>query len=101
VPPSRSSVQQRPQRQRQASTSSSIASSVKKKVGPVVAPRRAAKKLVYVIANYSYEGQSDLELTINEGDRILMTGEDQGDGWMEGELDGVRGSFPSNYVTVE
>lgn len=81
---------------RPASMTSSVASSKKK--GPAVAPKRGAKKLKYVVALYDYAGRSELELTIHEGDRIIKTGDDTGDGWMEGELDGNSGSFPSNYV---
>ncbi|GAO52352.1 hypothetical protein G7K_6430-t1 [Saitoella complicata NRRL Y-17804] len=76
---------------------SSMASSLKKK-GPAVAPKRGAKRLKYVKALYDYEAQTEVELSIREGDVILLVKEDQGDGWAEGEIGGVQGSFPANYV---
>ncbi|KAK9466831.1 hypothetical protein V1512DRAFT_262450 [Lipomyces arxii] len=79
-----------------SSSTASIATSGKKK-GPQVAPKRGAKKVNYVVALYDYIGRSDAELTIHEGDKIMLTGGNTGDGWTEGELNGVIGSFPTNY----
>ncbi|OLL23196.1 Protein BZZ1 [Neolecta irregularis DAH-3] len=76
----------------------SIASSITKKKGPTVAPKRGAKKLKYMRALFDYEAQSSLEIPIREGDLILVTDEDRGDGWTEGEINGVKGQFPTNYA---
>ncbi|KAK9238551.1 hypothetical protein V1525DRAFT_400872, partial [Lipomyces kononenkoae] len=80
-----------------SSSTASVATGGKKK-GPAVAPKRGAKKINYVIAMYDYFASSDAELTIHEGDKIMLTGADTGAGWTEGELNGVVGSFPTNYV---
>ncbi|KAK7206037.1 hypothetical protein BZA70DRAFT_121811 [Myxozyma melibiosi] len=81
-----------------SSTASMMSGGLFKKKGPAVAPKRGAKKINYVVALYDYEGRTDAELTIHEGDKIVLTGGNTGEGWTEGELNGVIGSFPSNYV---
>lgn len=73
------------------------------KKGPPVAPRRNAKKpdepkKKYLRALYDYDAGSELELTIREGDTVVVVGADKGDGWTEVELKGQVGSVPSNYV---
>ncbi|KAK9479830.1 hypothetical protein V1514DRAFT_327490 [Lipomyces japonicus] len=81
----------------------SIASSTStgtKKKGPAVAPKRGAKKLNYMIALYDYAARSDAELTIHEGDKILLTGGSTGEGWTEGQINGVIGSFPTDYARL-
>jgi formin-binding protein 1 len=75
------------------------------KKGPPVAPRRGGKKAdepkkKYVRALYDYDGASELELSIREGDVVVVVSEDKGDGWTEVELKGKIGSVPSNYVEV-
>ncbi|KAF0420928.1 FCH-domain-containing protein [Gigaspora margarita] len=52
----------------------------------------------YVQALYDYDAQSPEEISIREGDIILITNRDVGDGWWEGTLDGVTGQFPASYV---
>ncbi|KCV69464.1 hypothetical protein H696_03893 [Fonticula alba] len=48
---------------------------------------------------YSYEATAPEELSLKEGDTILIISEDIGDGWTEGEDPrGVRGFFPTSYV---
>lgn len=69
-----------------------------KKKGPSVAPRRGGKKIRYVIAQYDYDATNEEEITIRAGDKIAVTQDDPGDGWTEGELNGMKGSFPSSYV---
>lgn len=66
-----------------------------KKSGPEVVPRRAKKKEVYVKALYDYDAVSDSEISIKRGDLIKLIKGDQGDGWDEGELNGVIGQFPA------
>ncbi|KAK9460261.1 uncharacterized protein V1516DRAFT_679362 [Lipomyces oligophaga] len=80
------------------SASFSFSSLTGRKKGPAVAPKRGAKKINYMIALYDYTGRSDAELTIHEGDRIALTGANTGAGWTEGELNGIVGSFPTDYA---
>lgn len=81
---------------RTASVSTTSTSATKK--GPQVAPRKGGKKIKYVMALYDYDATNEDEITIRTGDKIVVTLEDQGDGWTEGELNGMRGSFPTSYV---
>lgn len=70
-----------------------------KKKGPSVAPKRGAKRAHYVEALYDYTKEEENELSIVAGDRIVLVQEDtDGSGWTEGELNGVRGLFPTSYV---
>lgn len=75
-------------------------STVGKKKGPAVAPRRGAKKVKYVEAVYAYEAQTSAEFSMQEGDKFVLVKEDQGDGWAEVELNGVTKSVPANYIQV-
>ncbi|ODV83951.1 hypothetical protein CANARDRAFT_9236 [[Candida] arabinofermentans NRRL YB-2248] len=68
-----------------------------KKQGPKVAPRRGAKKVKYMEILYDYEPQGDDELGVGVGDKILVVTEDDGSGWTEGEIEGIRGLFPTSY----
>ncbi|KAG0022473.1 hypothetical protein BGZ80_000175 [Entomortierella chlamydospora] len=49
---------------------------------------------------YDYDAQSDLELTIREGDVIVLTSTDCSEGWWEGTLRGVTAQFPASYVEM-
>lgn len=71
-----------------------------KRQGPVVAPKRGAKKLRYVEALYEYTAQSDAEHSMTEGERFVLIKEDPGDGWAEVEKGGLVRSVPANYVQV-
>lgn len=66
--------------------------------GPPVAPKPGAKKLRYLEVLYDYQAQSDSELTIAEGERLVLVKEDPGDGWAEVEKNGKIGSVPANYI---
>ena len=72
------------------------------KKGPPVAPRRGVKKTEekksYFRAMYDYDANSELELSIREGDMLVLAAEDKGDGWTEVEMKGKTGSVPSNYI---
>ncbi|KAG5519677.1 hypothetical protein PMAC_001833 [Pneumocystis sp. 'macacae'] len=75
-------------------TSTSIKST--KKLGPAVLPRRGKKsKEIYVKALYDYDANSEVEISIRKGDLIKLIKGDQGDGWNEGELNGIVGQFPA------
>lgn len=49
---------------------------------------------------YPFESTCDVELTIKIGDLVTVTRRDVGDGWWEGELNGVYGLFPEKYVKL-
>lgn len=82
------------------STTSSVGAAAKKKQGPVVAPKRGAKKLRYVEAVYEYAAQADTEHSMTEGERFVLVKDDPGDGWVEVEKAGVTASVPASYVQV-
>lgn len=50
-----------------------------------------------VIALYPYEAQNDDELSFEKDDIISVLGRDEPE-WWRGELRGLSGLFPSNYV---
>jgi hypothetical protein len=73
-----------------------VAAIGKKKPPP---PPRMASKPAFVTAIYDFDGQGAGDLVFREGDRIRVvrkTGST--DDWWEGELKGVKGAFPANYV---
>ncbi len=71
-----------PNDSRPSSVISSDSSCTKKK-GPPVLPKKGGKKLKQVRALYDYTAQTEVELTIKEGDIILLVGEDTGDGTID------------------
>ena len=82
-----------------SSSSASLAGSIPgKKKGPVVAPKRGAKKLKYVEALYDYEPRSEAEWSMTEGERFVLVNKDGGDGWADVEKGGVTRSVPANYI---
>ncbi|RMD44623.1 hypothetical protein DV735_g544, partial [Chaetothyriales sp. CBS 134920] len=82
------------------STSTAASSQLSKKKGPAVAPRRGAKKVKYCEALYAYEAQSELEFSMEEGDRFILISMGDGDGWADVEKMGTgeRGNVPANYI---
>jgi amphiphysin len=71
-----------------------------KKKPPPPPPKRigSSPRIEYVTALYAFAGQGAGDLAFEEGDRIRVvkkTGST--DDWWEGELRGVKGSFPANY----
>ena len=46
---------------------------------------------------FDYEAENDDELTLAEGDIVNITSQED-EGWWEGELNGKKGWFPSNFV---
>ncbi|CDK26049.1 unnamed protein product [Kuraishia capsulata CBS 1993] len=71
-----------------------------KKQGPKVAPRKGAKRVQYMEILYDYEPQGDDELGVGVGDKVLVVTEDDGSGWTEGEIEGIRGVFPTSYGKI-
>ena len=65
-----------------------------------MAPKRGAKKVKYVEALYDYDPQSAAEFSMREGERFVLVVADDGNGWAEVELNGVKKSVPANYVQV-
>ena len=50
---------------------------------------------------FDYEAQNPDELSLTEGDIIVITRKEAGDsGWWEGELNGKKGVFPDNFVEL-
>jgi len=54
--------------------------------------------VVTAVALYPFQGQDASELTFQYNDEIIV--HRQGGEWWEGELNGKRGLFPSNYVKL-
>lgn len=66
-----------------------------KKKRPPPPPRGAS----FVTALYDFDGHQNGDLVFREGDRIkIVTKTQSTDDWWEGELRGVKGQFPANYV---
>lgn len=90
-------------RERKASTSSGTFSVSGKKKPPPPPPKKRAPSFQgeIVTAMYDFAGQGSGDLSFREGDRIKVvkkTGST--DDWWEGEVNGVLGSFPANYVKL-
>ena len=50
---------------------------------------------------YSYHAQNDDELTLSEGQTLIVTDQKLEDpGWWRGELNGKTGVFPDNFVEL-
>lgn len=56
-----------------------------------------AIEVLVAIADYVGNDEEDGELSFNEGDYILLVKKDES-GWYQGDMDGIVGWFPSNYV---
>lgn len=54
----------------------------------------------WALVKYNYEAQQSDELSLVKGTRIRVM-EKSSDGWWKGELGGLTGWFPSNYVEEE
>ncbi|KAL4806104.1 hypothetical protein BDV18DRAFT_122303 [Aspergillus unguis] len=73
----------------------------KKPPPPPPKPRGASSNATFVTALYDFAGQGAGDLVFNEGDRIrVLKRTESTDDWWEGELRGVKGSFPANYVEL-
>jgi hypothetical protein len=56
---------------------------------------------LYCIAKalYDYIAEGDDELSLIEGDLLMLTLNESAEGWTEVEKEGVRGIVPSSYVS--
>ncbi|KAJ5737589.1 uncharacterized protein N7483_002714 [Penicillium malachiteum] len=77
----------------------------KKKRPPPPPPAKPAKPprpvTTFVTAMYDFGGHGPDDLSFREGDRIkLVRKTGSTDDWWEGELAGVQGFFPANYVEL-
>ncbi|KAF9894088.1 hypothetical protein FE257_009061 [Aspergillus nanangensis] len=71
----------------------------KKPPPPPPKPRVGSSNALFVTALYDFDGESGGDLAFREGDRIrVLKKTESTDEWWEGELRGVKGSFPANYV---
>ncbi|GAD97367.1 SH3 domain containing protein [Paecilomyces variotii No. 5] len=71
---------------------------VKKKPPPPPPSRAASSPAIFVTALYDFGGQGAGDLAFREGDRIrVLKRTESTDDWWQGELRGVKGSFPANY----
>ncbi|XP_056414491.1 SH3 domain-containing kinase-binding protein 1 isoform X2 [Hyla sarda] len=80
-----------------------------KKVPPTMASQESlkmeaenkSKTKEYCKVLFPYEALNEDELTIREGDIVLVVNKDCVDvGWWEGEINGRRGVFPDNFVKL-
>lgn len=81
-------------------TSDLAASVAGKKKPPPPPPKKFNKPPPedFVVALYDFEGEGQGDLSFREGDTIRIVKKTETDqDWWEGELRGVRGSFPANY----
>lgn len=53
-----------------------------------------------VMVLMDFEGNEVDELTVHVGDLVKNVSKAAEDGWLQGELRGVRGIFPANFVKV-
>lgn len=76
---------------------------VGKKKPPPPPPKRIGSRnfATFAEALYSFDGQSEGDLSFREGDQIkVLKKTESTDDWWEGELRGRKGSFPANYCKL-
>ncbi|KAL2062086.1 hypothetical protein VTL71DRAFT_6352 [Oculimacula yallundae] len=83
-------------------TSSSTSVTQKKKPPPPPPKRIGSQNFgIFAVALYDFQGQNEGDLAFKEGDQIRVVKKtDSVDDWWEGELRGVKGSFPANYCKL-
>lgn len=74
---------------------------INKKKPPPPPPRIPSHHFQFVTALYDFGGQGEGDLVFREGDKIkVLKKTESTDDWWQGELKGVKGMFPANYVAV-
>ncbi|XP_067896481.1 SH3 domain-containing kinase-binding protein 1 [Heterodontus francisci] len=64
-------------------------------------PDSRSKGKEYCKVLFPYEAQNEDELTIREGEIVIIISKECADvGWWEGEINGKRGVFPDNFVKL-
>lgn len=71
----------------------------KKKPPPPPPPKKIGSfQYEYVTAMYDFDSHTSGDLSFREGDRIRVVKKtESSQDWWEGEINGVKGSFPANY----
>lgn len=70
----------------------------KKKPPPPPPKKIGSFQSEYVTAMYDFDGLNDGDLTFREGERVrVIKKTNSSHDWWEGEVRGVKGSFPANY----
>ena len=83
-----------------ASSMSNLSATIAGKKKPPPPPPRlpSGPAAHFVTALYDFGGQGEGDLAFREGDRIKVIKKSEStDDWWQGELRGVKGSFPANY----
>lgn len=70
----------------------------KKKKDMPQLPKRPGYGRRKLIAAYDCTADQEGDLSFNKGDIIYFVSDEPGEGWMTGEINGVQGIFPVNYV---
>ncbi|KAK0105237.1 hypothetical protein ONS95_004372 [Cadophora gregata] len=82
---------------------SSTTNAIQKKKPPPPPPKRIGSQNfgTFAVALYDFQGQNQGDLSFKEGDQIkVLKKTDSTDDWWDGELRGVKGSFPANYCKL-
>jgi hypothetical protein len=68
----------------------------------ILAVPAPAKKTEKAKVLFDYEKQNDDELNLTVGDIVTINNKDvyESEGWWEGELNGIVGLFPDNFVEL-
>ena len=83
-----------------SSLSMAAAAAKKKPPPPPPKPKAISPKPEFVVAKYDFAGESEGDLAFRTGDRIRVVRKTESlEDWWEGELNGVKGSFPRNYCS--
>jgi amphiphysin len=70
----------------------------KKKPPPPPPKKIGSFQSEYVTAMYDFDSHTAGDLSFREGDRIRVVKKtESSQDWWEGEIGGVKGSFPANY----
>ena len=84
-----------------SSSTNLLAGVANKKRPPPPPPRIPSHHYQFVTALYDFSGQNDGDLVFREGDKIkVLKKTESTEDWWQGELKGIKGMFPANYVQV-